>query len=101
MVKGDGVTHTVPIYDGYCMPHAVKRADLAGRDLTNFLAELLLERGYAFTSSLQLEMVREIKETMCYISADYDDEILKEDDEVETSYELPDGQVKITLLNSI
>ena len=53
--SGDGVAHTVPIYEyeGYCLPNAVKplkRLDLAGRDIT---------------------------EKLCYVSLDYDDELQK------------------------
>lgn len=62
--SGDGVTHAVPIYEGFAMPHSIMRVDIAGRDVSRYLRLLLRKEGADFHTSAEFEVVRTIKEVM-------------------------------------
>jgi len=92
---GDGVTHIVPVYEGFSMPHLTKRLDIAGRDITKYLIKLLLLRGYAFNASADFETVRLMKEKLCYVAYDVETEqkLANETTVLVEQYTLPDGRV--------
>jgi len=96
--SGDGVSHAVPIFEGFAMPHAIQRIDVAGRDVTHNLQTLLRHAGYNFHTSAEREIVRQIKETVCYVAFDpkKEEELLESEKSkkpVHVNYKLPDGNV--------
>lgn len=92
---GDGVTHVVPVYEGFVPPNLIRRLDVAGRHITKYLIRLLLLRGYAFNASADMETVRQIKEELCYVAHDIKKErqLALETTVLVKKYTLPDGRV--------
>ncbi|KAJ2786387.1 centractin- actin- protein of the dynactin complex [Coemansia interrupta] len=72
--SGDGVSHAVPVFEGFALSHAIRRMDVAGRDVTEHLQVLLQKAGHRLYTSAEKEVVRQIKEKMCYVALDADKE---------------------------
>lgn len=100
---GDGVTHCVPIYEGYALPHSITRSDVAGRDVTKHLQLLLRRSGLAFTTTAESDLVKKMKEELCYVSQTAGAKVsdatgtsrsLPNDEKAaeKVVYQLPDGQ---------
>uniref|UniRef100_A0A4W3GP21 Uncharacterized protein n=1 Tax=Callorhinchus milii TaxID=7868 RepID=A0A4W3GP21_CALMI len=95
--SGLGVSYTAPIHNGYTLPHATFRLDLAGGCLTEYMGKLLEECGNPFSSE-ETHIVRNIKETCCYVTHDFQEEMVASESDYLTDYELPDGHI-ITIGN--
>lgn len=91
--SGAGVTQSIPIFEGYCLPHGVLQLDLAGKDLTNFLMMLLKDHGIMLLSTADKRILADIKETCCYVAVNYEEEKNKKADSLEKVYQLPDGKM--------
>ncbi|XP_049369119.1 actin-104-like [Solanum verrucosum] len=93
--SGDTMTHSVPIYEGHVLPHAVSRLALGGRDLTWYLIKILMEGPYIL-NNCAINTPIHLKETIAYVALDFEQEIDKAKNcskSIEKGYELPDGKV--------
>ncbi|PIK55465.1 putative alpha-centractin [Apostichopus japonicus] len=87
--SGDGVTHSVPIYEGFALPHSIMRVDLAGRDVTRYLQLLLRKEGFNFHTTAEREIVKTVKEKACFLSINPQKEESSQSEK--TVFTLPDG----------
>lgn len=94
---GDGVSHAVPVYEGFAVPSSIRRIDVAGRDITEHMQLLLRKAGHVFHTSAEKEIVRVMKEKVSYVALNPGKE--EKDlhsgvwraDKKEIEYQLPDG----------
>eukprot|EP01084_Bolivina_argentea_P181488 313445_1 len=87
---GHDVTFSVPIYEGYALPHGIRESTIAGKQVTNYLHQLLCCHNY----NLSLSTVEQIKEKCCYFADNYDDVKNKLTSYGKSvNYELPDGTI--------
>lgn len=95
---GDGVSHAVPVYEGFAINNSIRRIDVAGRDVTEHMQTLLRKSGYIFHTSAEKEVVRMIKEKTSYLALDPKKEEKDwatgnaRQDGKTVEYTLPDGQ---------
>ena len=92
--SGDGVSHAVPVIDGFTNQNLTKRLDIAGRKVTKRLVELLGRRGYAVNRTSDVESIRAMKEKLCYVAEDCErsSRLARETTVVLETYDLPDGR---------
>ena len=96
--SGDGVSHAVPVYEGFAIPSSIRRIDVAGRDITEHMQLLLRKNGHVFHTSAEKEIVRIMKEKTAYIALDPRKEEkdwsqgIWKNEKRDIEYVLPDGQ---------
>ena len=69
--SGEGISQTVPIYEGNAITYAVHKMMLAGRELTAYLLQKLQEQGLSMTTYHELQIVKKIKETLTEVTSDF------------------------------
>jgi len=89
--SGDGITHTVPIYEGYAMPHSIKKMNFAGQDVTKYLVEILKENDINLSTPAEIDCAQAMKEQLCYVARDFEGELKMFDDHQFKDFTLPDG----------
>ncbi|KAI8903357.1 actin family [Gorgonomyces haynaldii] len=79
--SGDGVTHVIPVAEGYVIGSSIKHIPIAGRDITYFVQQLLRERENSIPPEESLEVAKRIKETYSYVCPDIVKEFRKYEQE--------------------
>jgi actin, other eukaryote len=85
--SGEGISTCVPVAEGFVLSHAIQRLDIGGRDINEYLMELLKTK-ILFTTTFEKEFARDIKEQCCAIRTTKDQGINDK-----SKYCLPDGKI--------
>ena len=78
---GDSCSIATPVHKGKSIPNATVKISIGGRDQTEFLMRELVAKGYPYTTVGYREIVRDIKEQYCYVAPNYEEEIIREQEE--------------------
>ena len=90
--SGEGVTQSCVVYEGYSIPSSYERYNYGGKDVTEFLRDLLKKKGYHFYNSTELKIINDIKENLCYLQINKRNDSYKKTNHIKSSpYYLPDG----------
>ena len=91
---GEGISYTVPVFQGYALPHAQIKLEVAGWDVTHRMINSLEEMGKRVSG--HADVIRDMKEQMCTVAMHYDSESNALDDPLDKdqrSFELPGGEI--------
>lgn len=96
--SGDGVTHVIPVAEGYVIGSAIKHIPIAGRDISQFVLNLMRERGETTTipPEDQLRVAGKVKEDYSYVCQDIVKEFRKYDEEPYKYFVRYDGEHSVT-----
>jgi len=92
--SGEGGTHIIPVYEGYISPYSINKTNISGKDISNYLNRLLNEKGVTFSKHYDYDIIKDIKETKCFVSLDFKEELKLFEQNANTKdllYELPDS----------
>eukprot|EP00924_Labyrinthula_sp_SR-Ha-C_P002657 augustus_masked-scaffold_13-processed-gene-3.0-mRNA-1 protein AED:0.28 eAED:0.28 QI:0/-1/0/1/-1/1/1/0/368 len=88
--SGLSVSHTVPVYQGYCLPHAVGKFNFGGKHVSSDLRKYLLESKHVAQERITLTLVDEIKRSIVSVKQINKQTSIVEDEDI-VAYKLPDG----------
>ena len=94
--SGDGVTHVIPVAEGYVIGSCIKHIPLAGRSMTQFIQQLMRDRKEPIPSEDSLEVAKRVKEMYSYVCPDLAKEFAKYDKSPEKFFKTYNGIRKTT-----